>query len=400
MIVMMASVSNATSVIVKTRPAVSDLVRGTAGRAVAGRAGSGGTRPARGRRPAGSRPPPSRRPFHRRLAQRTLAHRERQRVDRGLHHVGVLAPRQQRLAASFDVQHQLAVHQHDQCSGLAARPVPGAGRRPGQCRAERVGGVGGGQDDGSAFGGSRRPKPVHRAGHGELGRAERFDEVPAPAAAGLLERPQHPVDRREPAWHALCRHRAAGDDAVPVEQRVRERRARAGSGRVAVRQQRPPPRPRSAARSAVASSAGRTARASGRRTGRLGARRERRAQRRNRVVGHQTRPDQVPQRGDQCGVVGAADPVGQGAEEQRGTAVECVEHFVVQRRGGGVRFRRRQQQRRRVRRDEPHPAVPARQPAGPGPQHLAGGAQLVEHRRAVVDHAAGQHQLFHRRWRA
>jgi len=65
-----------------------------------------------------------------------------------------------------------------------------------------------------------------------------------PGLPGLLERGEHPVDGRETALHPLGGHRAAGDDAVPVEQGVAERvRPQRGVG-LDGRGQRPPPRHR------------------------------------------------------------------------------------------------------------------------------------------------------------
>src|SRR5690606_5448305 len=66
-----------------------------------------------------------------------------------------LAEGQQGLAAPLDVERELTVDQHHQGSGLAARPVPRAGRAvtldralgPGERRAVRVGGVGGREGD-------------------------------------------------------------------------------------------------------------------------------------------------------------------------------------------------------------------------------------------------------------
>ena len=98
-----------------------------------------------------------------------------------------------------------------------------------------------------------------------------------------------------------------------------------------------------------------------------------------------TRPDpgEVPQRGGQRLVVARADGGGELAEEVGAAAREGVEHGLVvggelelavvgQGQGGGVG---------EVQRD---PAVGAREPAVAGPEHLAGGGELVEHRRLVV----------------
>src|SRR5262245_54849876 len=55
--------------------------------------------------------------FDGQLAQRPVAYGQRERVHRGLETRGVVAPSEQAAAAAFDVEHQLAVHQHDECPG-------------------------------------------------------------------------------------------------------------------------------------------------------------------------------------------------------------------------------------------------------------------------------------------
>jgi hypothetical protein len=82
----------------------------------------------------------------------------------------------------------------------------------------RVPGIAGRAGRGRLLGRGDGPHPVHRAGQGELRRAEPLDEVPAPALPGLLHGPQHRVQRAEPSRHAFGHHRAAGHDTVPVEQ--------------------------------------------------------------------------------------------------------------------------------------------------------------------------------------
>ena len=89
------------------------------------------------------------------------------------------------------------------------------------------------------------------------------------------------------------------------------------------------------------------------------------------------------------GVVGGADQVGEPAEEQRLPAGEQLEDRAAP---VGHLQRLGQQQRRQVGGDQADPAVAAGQPAGAGPQHLAGAGQLVEHRGGVVAHPGRQHE--------
>ena len=170
-------------------------------------------------------------------------------------------------AAAIEVERGDAVDEHHVRARrpLERPPVGLAAARPGDRGAVRVGRIGGGQEVDRAApprrsaGVAHRPQPLDRAGQRELGGAEPVDEVAAPDPAGLLERPQDRVDRREPAVDPLARDRLAGHDAVPVEQGEgrargaapsavagRRRRRRATSGR--------PPR------AARATSAGRAAR--------------------------------------------------------------------------------------------------------------------------------------------
>jgi hypothetical protein len=57
----------------------------------------------------------------------------------------------------------------------------------------------------------------------ELRSSETLDEVATPAPASLLEPGKDAVDRRETARHALSGDRTAYDDAMPVEQSLRDR---------------------------------------------------------------------------------------------------------------------------------------------------------------------------------
>src|SRR6266446_8852940 len=62
------------------------------------------------------------------------------------------------------------------------------------------------------------PEALDRAGQRELGRAQPVDEVAPTDPAGLLERPEDRVDRRETAFDALRRDGLAGDDTVAVQE--------------------------------------------------------------------------------------------------------------------------------------------------------------------------------------
>ena len=102
--------------------------------------------------------------------------------------------------------------------------------------------------------------PVDGTRDGELRRAEALDEVAAAAAAGVLERRQHRVDRREPPGDLLGRDRAAGEHAVAVQQRFGDGVQPPGRGRLAIGQPPPAARQPSAGRRGSAARAGRSGR--------------------------------------------------------------------------------------------------------------------------------------------
>jgi hypothetical protein len=109
----------------------------------------------------------------------------------------VLREHQQRLAATFDIQHQRAVNQHHERTGFPSRTVPAAGfdiaGGPRQGGAVGVGRVGcrEGQRQGLRLGQlgvlGVRTQPVDGCGHGELRGTEMLDEVSPPAAPGFLQ---------------------------------------------------------------------------------------------------------------------------------------------------------------------------------------------------------------------
>ncbi len=128
------------------------------------------------------------------------------------------------------------------------------------------------------------------------------------------------------------------------------------------------------------------------------------AQRRERVVGEQPGPDEVPQRGDESRVVlgaeGTADGVGERAEEVGAAAGQHVEDRSVQlvpdRPGVEVGVGLGEGQRREVGRVQRHPAVVAGQGTVPRPHDLAGRGQLVEQTRGVAGHPRREHERLQR----
>ena len=111
---------------------------------------------------------------------------------------------------------------------------------------------------------------------------------------------------------------------------------------------------------------------------------QQRAQGREGVVGDPPRPDQVPQVGDQGLVVGAADGLGQGAEEVGAAAGERVEHGLLGRGGRPGRRGAGQGEVGGVGEVQRDPAVVAGQRPVAAPEHLAGADQLVEQGGGVV----------------
>ena len=188
--------------------------------------------------------------------------------------------------------------------------------RPGEGRAVGVGRVGGGQADRRRLAAvvdlAERAQPVDRARGAELGGAQPLDEVAAPAAAGVLERREHLVDRREAAGQPLADHRAAGDDAVPVEQPLGRCVRAAGRVGVELGEQRPAAgglgRPGAQRRAAATGGRGHPG-PGGRPLGAVagGAGAGERPERGEGVVADPAGPDEVPQGGAERLVVGRAD---------------------------------------------------------------------------------------------
>ena len=123
-----------------------------------------------------------------------------------------------------------------------------------------------------------------------------------------------------------------------------------------------------------------------------GAAREQGSYRRECVVADTARPDQVPQGGNQRGVVDRPDPVGEGAEEQCPFAQRGEDRLVQD--ILAELERRREEQVGGIGEGQRYPAVAAGYRTRAAPHHLAGRAQLVQIGRCVVGDPGGQHQAF------
>src|SRR5438067_599057 len=120
-------------------------------------------------------------------------------------------------------------------SGCPPRDRPHAGRargarraypratRPRQRRAVRLRGVGGREHLHLVGPFAQLAEPLDRAAERELRAAETLDEVAAPAEPERLERAQLRVHRAVAARDALGADAVTGDDALPLEQQLRER---------------------------------------------------------------------------------------------------------------------------------------------------------------------------------
>src|SRR5207248_10908147 len=109
--------------------------------------------------------------------------------------------------------------------------------RPRERRTASVGGIGGGEHQRAGrFVIAQRSKALHAARQGELSTAEPFDEVAAARRAERLEVHELAVERGEAARYALGEDGLARDDAVALEQQLRER-AHARPIRGSVREQ-------------------------------------------------------------------------------------------------------------------------------------------------------------------
>ena len=362
----------------------------------------------------------------------------------------VVGEGQQRAATPLDVEHQLAVDQHDQRAGLAAGAVagglapalgPGAARHrrgsPGRRRpAPPSGPVGRRPPPGcpgrpwwDGCGGRCRP-PCRRAAAGSgpqpVDRApsrtapRRGPRRSSPGAPGRRPRTRPAPGRRRrtrrrtpsaataPRVTTPCRSSSTSASAwartvgVGLGRRAagtsarRRRVARCGSASPAGRWQAAVRTARPASRPGRRTGCGRGAD----RRGRCAVRPPDSRARSGASVSPVTRPDQTRSH-RACDVsalvVGRADGVGERAEEERAAAGQGVEHVAVERRSARAR--------RRVGQGQAAPCRPGA--ARPSRRRRAGRrardqstspprSQLVQQRRAVAGDPAGQHQRLQR----
>ena len=253
--------------------------------------------------------------------------------------------------------------------------------RPREHRAVRLRRVGGSEDERLGLvllARAQLTQPLDSPAQRELGSAETFHEVAAPAGAERLERAQLSVDRAVAAGDSLGADGVARHDAVPfqqelgkrsavglaaVEERSRERPAPLGRGRAVYARAREAPSAPIRPRRLVAAFG---------------------AQRRPGVVRHLAAPDQIPQRRQRC--LGFEHGRSEEAVPEQRTAGERSADRIVR---IAVRSRRRGRppEQRRVVAEEGGNAVET----GSDPDELAGGAELVELFGPVVGHAPRQH---------
>ena len=232
-------------------------------------------------------------------------------------------------------------------------------------------------------------EPVDRARRTELGGAEPLHEVAAPAAAGLLERREDPVDRREAArlrslttaprvttpWRSSRRSAAGVGAAGRVGVALGEQGPPAGGlGRTGA--QRAPP-------TAVVGRHPRRGPGGAWSGGRGG--RERVRARSGARVSLPTRPDQARSHRASLSALSSvdADLLGELAEEARAAAGQGVEHGLVVDGARRAPWSGRVSGALSARCSETQPSEPGRD-AVARPEHLAGGGELVEHGGLVV----------------
>ncbi len=277
----------------------------------------------------------------------------RQRTGRGRHVLLGPIPHQQRPAPAFDVDGGLAVDQGDHGARLPPGPVgdvrPASGGQ-GRAAPYALAGIGGGQRrrprrrDVAATAGWALvgPQPVDGGRQRELRGTQPLDGVDATAAAGVLEGREHAVDGREAADDALGHDRAAGDDAVPVEEGLTDRARPSGSDRRWVRQQRP------AARRGRRTGPGRQAGATAPPDGSCGRAADAGPQRRPPVVGDPAGPHQTPQRLDEVGVRRDRSTTGPPTPTRSAISRKNCAPPAARRRDDGVQPRDRSRDRRRA----------------------------------------------------
>ncbi|CFR42003.1 Uncharacterised protein [Mycobacterium tuberculosis] len=171
-------------------------------------------------------------------------------------------------------------------------------------------------------------QPVYGRGDGELSAPQRLDEVATLAPAGILERTEHLVERREPARHTLGSNCVFGQHAVAVQQQLGLVMGAQRGVRFGKRQRGPPPSDGRVSvaglgvREAVSAQARRSMPAVCGSSTLPGARpAEYRAYRCERVAGHSSGPNQFPQSGFEFRLGQAV--VGQLAEEVRAASAQA-----------------------------------------------------------------------------
>ena len=182
------------------------------------------------------------------------------------------------------------------------------------------------------------PQPLDSSAERELRAAEPFDEVAAPARAERLERPQLAVDRAVAAGNPLGPDGVARDDAVPLEQQLRERAPVGLAAGEQLGRERPASLRRGRAMRAGAGEAARPAVRPRRLVAPLGA------QRRPGVVRHLAAPDEIPEgreRGLGVEPGGAEEPVPEERAAGERRADRVVRLAFRDRRGCGTSEQRR-----------------------------------------------------------
>ncbi len=241
-----------------------------------------------------------------------------------------------------------------------------------------------------------RTKPIDRARHGELGGAEAVDEVPASHLATFFEHLEYAVDGTEPADEPFGHHRLAGHHAVPLDELQRlgmgcfGRRGHRAEQR---RNETPAALTRWGANPGETPGSGSTASLRSAGTARLDLRPgEHRSQRGERVVGDLAGPHEVPQRREQLLIGGGCISRADLAPEARALLGELGADRIVQPTLDGFSLLpSRCEQRKLIGETQPHPPVASAERTGAHPDQLAGGAELVEHRRAIRPDANRQH---------
>ena len=162
-------------------------------------------------------------PLHGQALGMALTHPIREGLERRTQPVLVgLAQGHERAAAALDVERRHAAEQDDVSAGDAGRPRTRPSR-PRQRRAVGLSGICRGEHERIVLDPTPElPQPFHRTGERELRPAEPFHEVSTPTGAKGLERAQLAVDGAVAAGDALAADPVAHDDALALEQQLRE----------------------------------------------------------------------------------------------------------------------------------------------------------------------------------